>query len=55
MIVKIRISGTREECEAAVEEIGKVMTVRECSGFYVNRGSSRLGRVYLEVSIKEQK
>lgn len=51
MIIKIRISGTKEECETAVEKIKKIMTVRECSGFYVNRGSSLLGRVYLEVSM----
>lgn len=47
--MKLRISGTREECAAAVGAIATVLTVREVSGFYLNRGSSSvLGRVYLD-------
>ncbi len=46
--MKPRITGTRDECAAAIEAIGAVLTVREVSGFYPNRGASELGRVYLD-------
>jgi hypothetical protein len=46
--MKLRITGTREECAAAVEALPAALTVREVSGFYPNRGGSELGRVYLD-------
>lgn len=46
--MRIRLTGTREECAAAVDALGAVLIVREVSEFYPNRGSSSLGRVYLD-------
>lgn len=43
--MRLRISGTRAECDAAV---AAVLAVREVSGFFPNRGASVLGRVYLD-------
>lgn len=47
--MKLRITGTREECAAAVEAMIGVFLVREVSDFYLNRGVTTLGRVYLDV------
>jgi hypothetical protein len=46
--VKIRLTGTREECAAAADALFEVFTVQELSDFYPNRGTSSLGRVYLD-------
>ncbi len=46
--MKLRISGTREECAATVAAVSAVLAVREVSDFYPNRGATVLGRVYLD-------
>ena len=48
--MKIRVTGTREECTAAAELLATVLDVREVSAFYPNRGPSVLGRVYLDAA-----
>jgi hypothetical protein len=50
--VKIRVSGTPDECTDAVVVLRKAFEVHEASGFYANRGDSRLGRVYVEAVLK---
>ncbi len=49
--MKLRLTGTGDECSAAIEAVGAVLTVREVSGFYPNRGASVLGRVYLDADV----
>lgn len=49
--MRIRLSGTRTECDHARTVLVDVLHLREISGFYPNRGASELGRVYLEVEI----
>ena len=46
--VRIRITGTREETAATIDALAGVIELREVSGFYPNRDSSLLGRVYLD-------
>ncbi|MQA14919.1 MAG: hypothetical protein GEV09_12305 [Pseudonocardiaceae bacterium] len=46
--MKLRISGTREECAATVQAVSAVLVVREVSDFYPNRGATVLGSVYLD-------
>ncbi|MGH3924729.1 MAG: hypothetical protein ACRDTT_18025 [Pseudonocardiaceae bacterium] len=46
--MKIRITGTRGECDRLLARLGPVLGVREVSDFYPNRPPSALGRVYLE-------
>ncbi|HEX2299678.1 MAG TPA: hypothetical protein VHH34_14390 [Pseudonocardiaceae bacterium] len=47
--MKVRITGTPDECAQAVTVLGAVLAVREISGFYPNsRGPGGLGRVYLD-------
>lgn len=47
--MRIRLTGAREEIEPVVAVLTDVLDVLEVSSFYPNRGSSRLGRVYLEI------
>lgn len=49
--MKIRIIGTRGECDRLLVCLGQVVAVREVSDFYPNRPPSALGRVYLEVDL----
>ena len=51
----IRVTGTQEECEIAAAKIAQMFTVLEQSNFYPNRGSSKLGRIYLKVKTTEFK
>ena len=46
--MKIRLHGTAEECEEAVELLGSIMLVRSVSDPYPDRGRSVLVRVYVE-------
>jgi hypothetical protein len=46
--VKIRLSGTEDEIAEMIEAVASVVEIRETSGFYLNRGSSVIGRVYLD-------
>lgn len=46
--MKLRITGTREECAVAVAAIAAVLAVREVSDFHPNRGATVLGRVYVD-------
>ncbi len=50
-VVKIRISGTKTECAQTVALLKEACTVREASGFYPNRGSDVVGRVYVDVEL----
>jgi hypothetical protein len=52
--VKIRITGTRGETDAAVDALRGVLDVLEVSGFYPNRGDSQLGRVYVEAQARQE-
>ena len=45
----IRITGTEDECAAAVAAMTDGFAVREVSPFYPNRGASVLARLYLDV------
>lgn len=51
MTVKIRIMGTREECEAASQIIAYAVPCRSISKFYPNRGKTIEGRVYVELDV----
>lgn len=46
--MKIRLTGTEAEARAGAAMLRDVLDVREESGFYPNRGASRLGRIYLD-------
>lgn len=46
--MKLRLSGTREECAAAVDALTVGFTVHEVSAFHPNRGTSMFGRVYID-------
>jgi hypothetical protein len=48
--MKIRLMGTRDEINAVLPVLTAVLTVEEVSDFRPNRGTSRLGRVYLDVA-----
>lgn len=48
--MKIRIMGTPQECADAVRVLRLGFDVLEESEFYPNRGTSRLGRVYVEAA-----
>jgi hypothetical protein len=51
--VKVRLSGTRAECDLLVgrlpELLAGVVEVVEVSSFYPNRGVGVLGRVYVDL------
>ena len=52
--MKIRIMGTRAECDAMAEVFSDNLSGEEgysVSGFYPNRGATNLGRVYIELSV----
>jgi hypothetical protein len=52
--MRLRLTGTQAECDQFVAELVAATApgvVREVSGFYPNRGASRLGRVYLELAL----
>lgn len=48
--MKIRLMGTREECEIYAEALRQNAgpLILEISAFYPNRGGGKLGRVYIE-------
>jgi len=46
--MKIRLSGTEEEIVEVIKPLATVLEIRETSTFYPNRGSSVIGRVYLD-------
>ena len=50
--MKIRIWGTREECEKVKKLLKPYMHKVEDNGrFYLNRGSSEIGRMYLDFEL----
>ena len=52
--MKIRLTGTRTECDRFTAELIAATppgVIREVSGFYTNRGTSTLGRVYLDLHL----
>jgi hypothetical protein len=54
--VKLRLSGTRQECARFVAELVAATppgVVREVSAFYANRSPSLLGRVYLDLALPD--
>ncbi len=58
--MKIRVMGTREECEQAqrfYDRIGKGENIlhSSVSGLYPNRGSNNQYRVYVEIVCKSEK
>lgn len=46
--MRIRLTGTAEETQAAVTVLADLFEVREVSEFYPNKGTTRLGRIYLD-------
>lgn len=52
MSAKIRLMGTREECEIMAAALKFMLSVRSISAFYPNRGQSIEGRVYVEVDLQ---
>lgn len=51
MTVRLRIEGTHEEIDKTVRLLEMNAIVRQQSRFYPNRGSTIVGRVYLEVDV----
>ena len=52
--MKIRLTGTRTECDRFTAELIAATppgVIREVSGFYHDRGTSTLGRVYLDLEL----
>jgi hypothetical protein len=53
--MKLRLTGTHDECDvvagALPERLAGVAEVLDVSEFYPNRGTTVLGRVYLEVRL----
>jgi hypothetical protein len=47
--MKMRLMGTREEIATVVQAVTTVLDVQGVSDWYANRGTSRLGRVYVEI------
>jgi Single-strand binding protein family len=52
--VKIRLEGTRQECEQAAPRLAEVFDVVSVSDPYPNRGRSLLVRVYVEVRLSSK-
>lgn len=52
---KIRLEGTRQECEQAAPRLAEVFDVVSVSDPYPNRGRSLLVRVYVEVRLGPQR
>lgn len=50
-MIKLRLSGTREECAAALPALRAAFIVLEVSAFYPNRGQTVFGRVYVTVRL----
>jgi len=50
--MKLRLSGTEQECAEVVAALADRFVVREVSGFYPSRGASALGRVYVEAQVR---
>ncbi|HYQ66160.1 DUF1942 domain-containing protein [Actinophytocola sp.] len=48
--MKIRLMGTRADINTVLPVLTAVLTVQEVSDFHPNRGTSVLGRVYLDVA-----
>ena len=46
--MKLRLHGTAEECEEAVELFGSIMLIQSVSEPYPDRGRSVLVRVYVD-------
>lgn len=49
--MRIRLTGTHEECNTAVRGLREVFDVVDVSAPYPNRGSSSLMRVYVELRL----
>jgi hypothetical protein len=54
-MVKIRIEGTREECQQATPKLAEVFDVVSISDPYPDRGQSRLVRVYVEIRLAAER
>jgi hypothetical protein len=56
VVVKLRLTGTRRQCDRFVAELATAVpagVVREVSDWYPNRGTSLLGRVYLDLALPD--
>lgn len=56
MSVKMRLTGTQTELDKWLKFLGRVenkelINILETSSFYPNRGSSKLGRQYMEIEL----
>jgi hypothetical protein len=54
-MVKIRLEGTREECQQATPRLAELFEVVSISQPYPNRGRSLLMRVYVEIRLGDQR
>ena len=52
--INLRITGTEEECAAFAAQLSEKFDVVKVSGFYLNSGKSKEGRVYVEVCIDKK-
>lgn len=50
-MLDIRLSGTQEDINSAIERLKITFEVLEVSVFYPNRETSKLGRVYIKVRL----
>ena len=50
-MVKIRLMGKKEDMHAMIKRIYQIEDVKviETSDFYMNKGTSKYGRIYMEV------
>lgn len=51
--MRLRVTGTETECTAAVEALAAGFVLREVSAFYPNRGTTVLGRVYVDAEPRD--
>ena len=53
-IVNVRLEGSQEDCEAMIEQIERMGSVRTNGKFYPNHGRGDSGRMYLEVFFQDE-
>lgn len=51
-MIKIRIEGTKKECQQVVQQLEAVFIIANVSPFYPNRGNAEIGRTYVEIKTK---
>ena len=56
-MIKIRLMGKKEDMHEMIKRIYQIkdIEVMELSDFYTNKGTSKYGRIYMEVEQRKQK